>query len=85
MQKDKAVLESVQRKAARWIESKYDPCAYQWTKGSDICLEELKWPSLEHRRNYYAVLMLYSILHSFPPSHLMSTFSLTYFQHGHIL
>jgi len=66
-QKDKAVLESVQWRAARWIKSEYDPCTYQWTKRSDICLEELKWPPLEHRRNYYAVLMLYSILHGLSP------------------
>ena len=61
-QKDKAVLESVQRRAARWINSRYDPTTYQWTKSSEVCLEELKWPTLEHHRHYYAVLMLYSIL-----------------------
>jgi len=49
-QKDKAVLQSVHRRAVRWINSKYDPCTYQLAKGSDIYLEEVKWPTLELRR-----------------------------------
>jgi len=56
---------------------------HQWTKSSEVYLEEHKWPTLEDRRHYYAVLMLYSILrgfshisfdqhfriNSFPPQH----------------
>ena len=37
--KDISMLESVQRRAARWIKSKYDPNLYKWTKSSDVCLE----------------------------------------------
>jgi len=33
---------------------------YQWT---DMCLEELKWPTRKHHHHYYSILMLYSILH----------------------
>jgi len=68
MHKNKSMFESVQHRAERWIESKCNPSTYQWTKSSDVCLEELKWPTLEYCRYYYAaILMLYSILHDFSP------------------
>ena len=45
------LIESVQRRAARWIKSYFDPLTIQWTKSSDECLRELEWPSLGQRRN----------------------------------
>ena len=65
--KDIHVLESVQRRAARWIQSRYDPNIRKWTKSSDICLKELRWPTLALRQQYYTILMLYSILHDLSP------------------
>ena len=61
------LLESVQRRAARWIKSKYDSSLYRWTKSTDDCLEELKWPTLELRRQYQTIVMVYSILHKQTP------------------
>ena len=78
-QKDKAVLESVQRRAARWINSRYDPTTYWWTKSSEMCLEELKWRTLEHHRHYDTVLILYSILCGFSPISFNQRFQINSF------
>ena len=61
------ILESVQRRAARWIKSKYDSTLYQWSKSSDDCLKELKWPTLASRRLYQSVVMLHSIMNNQTP------------------
>ena len=37
---DIKALESVQRRAARWINSSYDPLQL-WTKSSELCISEL--------------------------------------------
>ena len=55
------LLESVQRRAARWIKSSFDPLTLQWTKSSNECIRDLGWPSLELRRNYTCVILLYTI------------------------
>ena len=60
-------LESVQRRAARWIKSKYDSTLYQWSKSTDDCLTELKWPTLASRRLYQSVVMLHSIMNNRTP------------------
>jgi len=66
--KDICSLESAKRRVACWINSKYNPDTHKWTKSiCDICLKELRWPTLELRRQYYAILMLYSILHGLTP------------------
>ena len=56
------LIESVQRRAARWIKSSFYSLTFQWTKSSDECLRELEWPSLEQRCNYACVTMLYAIV-----------------------
>ena len=33
------------------------------SKSSDVCLQELHWPTLSSRRNYLSVTMMYDILH----------------------
>ena len=44
---DKATLESVQRHAARWVcGSRWSPVRKHWSKSSDVCLQELHWPTL---------------------------------------
>ena len=63
---DIKALESVQRRAARWINSSYDPILQLWTKSSDLCISELGWPLLSSRRKYFSVLMVYSILKGAP-------------------
>ena len=57
------LLESVQHRAARWINSFWDSTALKWSKSSATCIRELRWPSLKVRRNYFSVWLLYSILH----------------------
>ena len=59
------LLESVQRRAAWWIKSSFDPLTLQWTKSSSECIRELGWPSLELWRNYACVLLLYTIFNNF--------------------
>ena len=60
---DIALLESVQNRAARWINSIWDPIAQRWSKSSAVCVKDLKWPSLKVRRDYFSFWTLYSILH----------------------
>ena len=61
---DKATVESVQRRAARWAcGSRWSPLQNQWSKSSNVCLQELHWPTLSSRRNYLNVSMMYDILH----------------------
>ena len=57
----------MQRKAAQWIKSFFDPLTLQWTKFSSECIRELGWPSLELRRNYACIVMLYTILNNLTP------------------
>lgn len=66
--KDVNLIESVQRRAARWIQnSRYDSDTHKWTKSSDVCVQELKLPTLTLRRSYYSLLMLHSIIHKMSP------------------
>ena len=57
------MIESVQRRAAKWIKSSFNPSTFQWSKSSDECLKELGWPSLKKRHDYACIAMLYSIMH----------------------
>ena len=62
---DKATLESDQLRAACWAcGSRWSPMQNRWSKSSDDCLHELRWPTLSSRRNYLSVSMIYDILHS---------------------
>ena len=60
---DNDLLESVQNRAARWINSFWDPSAFRWSKSSAICIGELGWPSLKVCCNYFSTWTLYCILH----------------------
>ena len=55
------IFESVQRRAARWIFSTWNPQLHQWSKSSDDCVSELKWPSLQSRRQFLSLSILYDI------------------------
>ena len=59
------LIESVQRRAARWIKSSFDCTAFRWTKSSSECLGELEWPPLELKCNYMCAVLLYAILYNF--------------------
>jgi len=55
------LIESVQRRAACWICSTWNPQLHQWSKSSDDCVSELKWPSLQSRRHFLSLSVLYDI------------------------
>ena len=61
---DKAVLEVVQCRVAKWAcGSRWDPSSRRWNKSSDECLDTLHWPTLTHCRNYLSVSTLGEIFH----------------------
>ena len=69
------LIESVQRRAARWIKSSFDSTTFRWIKSGSECLNELRWPSLELRCNYMCVVLLYAILNNFTPIKFSDDFS----------
>ena len=56
-------IESVQKRAARWICAQWDPSTFSWNKTYADCLRELNWSTLAHRRHYYIVDYIHSMLH----------------------
>ena len=57
-------LEHVQRRAARWASgSRWNPCSYSWSKSSDECITELKWPSIHQSHVYFSICQVHDILH----------------------
>ena len=57
-------LEHVQHQAAHWASgNRWNPSSYCWTKSSDDCLVELKWPSIHQRHVYFSVCQVHDILH----------------------
>ena len=53
-------LENVQRKAARWVcRSRWNPACKQWSRSSDCCLDQMEWPSLNQRQNYFTISVKY--------------------------
>ena len=61
--KDILMLEAVQKRAARWIHSKWCPNTFTWSKTTEACLQELRWPSLARRRDYLCIAFLFDLLH----------------------
>ena len=57
------MLEAVQKHAARWILSKWNPNTFTWSKPTEACLQEFCWPSLARRRVYLCVAYLFDLLH----------------------
>ena len=58
-QKDIATIESVQRRAARFVCNNYSPYA-----SVNAMLAYLQWPSLEHCRNQLKALTVFKIVHN---------------------
>ena len=63
--KDISQLESIQRRAARWVcGSRWNSATRNWTKSSDSCLHQLKWPTLHSRRSFSSISLAHDILHN---------------------
>ena len=61
-------VESIQRRAARFVTNNYDPRASVTT-----LLQDLNWPTLQHRRQLAKLIMMYRITY-----HLIKISSITY-------
>jgi len=71
------LLESIQRRAAQWIKSRYDPISYKWSKNCNDYLNELKWPTLASRQQQYqSIIMVRCILQKQTPFNLNHHFHL---------
>lgn len=55
------MLEKVQKRAARWITAKWDKNTKRWSKAYHESFIELKWQSLQQRRNYLTCCQVYKI------------------------
>ena len=59
-------LEAVQRRAARWVcGSRWNATQKCWSRSSDSCLDQLKWPSLHDRQKYFMICQLHSIFNNY--------------------
>ena len=64
-QKDISILESVQKRAARWVcNSKLNPSRYSWNPSTDICICRLGWSSIMNRLTVSCLLFLFDLLHN---------------------
>ena len=62
--KDVALIESVQKRASRWIcNSQFSSNTYSWDPPSGDCLAQLKWPSISTRFVILSLLFLHDLLH----------------------
>lgn len=72
LQKDIHSIEMVQRRAARWVKSDY-----QYNSSVTSMLNDLQWPSLQHRRYVTRLKLFYNIVNSSSalsiPNHFMNT------------
>ena len=55
----KIIIEMIQRRAARWVKSDYQYNIYVTSM-----LEDLQWPSLQHRRYVTRLKLFYNIVNS---------------------
>jgi len=63
-QKNISALEKIQNRGARWVcGSRFNPISFKWSKSSEVCREELHWPSLSTRREYLCLTVVYDMLH----------------------
>ena len=57
-------LEHVKHRAACWASGgRWNPCSYSWSKSSDECITELKWPSIHQHHVYFSICQVHDILH----------------------
>ena len=80
-EKDCALLDAVQNRAARWVlKSRWDPESLRWTKSSSDCVSTLNWPSLSTRRIYFIIMFFSNVYYG----HLISSikdYLLPHFRH----
>ena len=58
-------LERVQLRAARWAPgSRWSPSTYCWSKSSDDCVKELKWPSIHQHHTYFSICQVHDIFYN---------------------
>ena len=50
--KDIATPEKVQKRAARWATATWNPNTFRWNKSYEECCGELRWPTLQQRRDW---------------------------------
>ena len=52
-------------RAARWAAgSRWSSSSCCWSRSSDVCLKDLKWPSIHQRHIYFSVCQVHDILHN---------------------
>ena len=56
------IIEAVQKRATRWICTRWNSSTYSWDKSYDDCLRELNWPTLAHHCHYYMIDYIHSML-----------------------
>ena len=58
-------LEHVQLRAARWAAgSRWNMSSHCWSKSSDVCVRELKWPPIHRRHTYFSICQVHDIFHN---------------------
>ncbi len=57
--KDSEKLEKVQRRAARWIDGRWDPVSKKWSKSYEEICHELHMPTLHRRRLFLICCQVY--------------------------
>ena len=61
-EKDCAILNAIQNRAARWIlKSRWVPESLRWTKSSRDCVLILNWPFLLTRWLYFIIIFLFNV------------------------
>ena len=51
------------KNAARWIQAKWNCDTYAWSKTTDTCLQEFRWPSLANRLDHLCIAFLFDLIH----------------------
>ena len=75
--KDIVTLEKVQKRAARWATATWNPNTFRWNKSYEECCGELRWPTLQQRRDWLTLYQTYKIV-----NHLDCLDFDTYYSHS---
>ena len=57
-------LEKVQRRAARWICTKWDKVSHCWSKTYEECRSQLRWPTVQQRHQLLSCCQTFKITHN---------------------
>ena len=61
-QTDRDTIEKVQKRAARWINARWDNSTKKWSRSYDESLTELHWSTIEQRHSYLSLCQVYKII-----------------------